>query len=449
MRNRHVVFSSRWMALSVVLPLMAGCTALSGPARLENPGQSAAFSGLASSSVQGATRRYVLQVHGIDTPDRDAYANQLLDPISRRGYARRSSSDWKDARLGHTWTVRGPGLAGCGERHPGCRFDAFGQYKRDVFVRGGDVLTVYSYYWRADLRDIMGQYLQSDIDSNTAPKYRFPSPKKSLLNAGMKASVMDNGFSDAVGYLSVLGRIERAGLESALCVMVADAAGADDLEGAQGDDCLAALAPRMGALASAPVEFDFLSHSLGSRMLFDVLSPYDPASGARRDAALEARWVILARSRAFFMAANQLPLLAVSDMTVGETGPGRAPAAEAAFAPQARGLAGMLSLRAQGARPPNLVGVHAPSTDQLAVIAFQDPDDFLGFKASDTLLGSTPEGVKIIDVVHRNAPQWAYLFAWPTIAHDHELREPNSLNIILCGARAGADGRLAALPCPD
>jgi hypothetical protein len=437
------------VALALAPPLMIGCTALSGPARLENPGQSAAFPGLASRSVQGATRRYILQVHGIDTPDRDAYANQLLDPISRRGYVRQASSAWKDARLGHTWTIRGPGLARCGERHPGCRFDAFGQYKRDVFVRGEDVLTVYSYYWRADLRDIMGQYLQPDIESNSAPAYRFPSPRKSLLNAGLKASVMDNGFSDAVGYLSVLGRVERAGLESALCVMVADAAGAPDQEGAQGDDCLAALAPRMGALASAPVEFDFLSHSLGSRMLFDVLSPYDPASGARRNEALIARWVVLARSRDFFMAANQLPLLAVSDMAVGESGPGRAPAAEAAFAPQARGLAGMLSLRAESARPPDLAGVHAPSTDQLAVIAFQDPDDFLGFKASDALLGSTPEGVTIIDVVHRNAPQWAYLFAWPTIAHDHELREPNSLKIILCGAKAGADGTLTALPCPE
>ena len=83
---------------------------------------------------------------------------------------------------------------------------------------------------------------------------------------------MDNGFSDAVGYLSVLGRLERAVLKSALCVMVADAAGVSAPQGAQSEGCLAALAPQMGALASTPVEFDFLSHSLGSRMLFHVLS---------------------------------------------------------------------------------------------------------------------------------------------------------------------------------
>ena len=52
-----------------------------------------------------------------------------------------------------------------------------------------------------------------------------------------------------------------------------------------------------------------------------------------------------------------------------------------------------------------------------------------------------------VDVLHRNMLQWAFLFAMPELAHDHELQEPNSLKMILCGADAGPDGWLKPRDC--
>lgn len=438
--------------MSTALLLLAGCTAMSGPARLEHGDRPVAFAGLLSKDPTGVKRRYVLQVHGINTTDNNAYANQLLGRIPDHGYVLKSSQDWTDVPLGATWTVRTPGRTSCTAKHPDCQYQTFGQYRRDVYVRGAETLTVYSYYWRADLWTILTPYLQPDIDSNSAPAFRFPSTRKSLFNATLKAGLMDNGFSDAAGYLSVLGRLERAGLESTICLMMADAGDFRIADQSLGNHCLQRLQPQMASLAAAPVEFDFLSHSLGSRMLFDVLSRYDPSEGERDETAQGARWVILNRSRNFFMAANQMPLLAVTDMAVRSDNESRAsPRAAAepgAEPPDHGGLAGMLSLRAETADRVGLGGAVAPQTEQLAVIAFQDPDDFLGFKASDALPGKPQGGPVIIDVVHRNAPQWGFLFEWPTIAHDHELREPHSLQMILCGATAGADGVLRAAACP-
>ena len=97
----------------------------------------------------------------------------------------------------------------------------------------------------------------------------------------------------------------------------------------------------------------------------------------------------------------------------------------------------------RGAAPPYSSG---PAL-HLTVIAFQDPDDLLGFKASDAVLGAHDDSVTFVDVLHRNTPQWAFLFAMPELAHDHELEEPHSLQMILCGADAGPDGWLKPRNC--
>jgi hypothetical protein len=265
-----------------------------------------------------------------------------------------------------------------------------------------------------------------------------------LANAYLKANLMDAGFSEAAGYLSPLGALEREGLESTLCLMFADAldlAEAKDVP--PGAHCLEALAPMIRSQGANDVEFDFLSHSLGSRMLYDVLSPYDPATTRLRDkGAVRARRILVRRTKSFFMAANQLPLLAVGDLVVSPA------QGQAAAAP--RGLASVLSLRAENASAPDNEGQSHPvkSTPSLTVLAFQDPDDILGFKASDAAPSPDPDAPRILDIAHRNAPQWAYLFEWPTFAHDHELRQSQSLALILCGGHAGADGVLTPDRCP-
>jgi hypothetical protein len=180
-------------------------------------------------------------------------------------------------------------------------------------------------------------------------------------------------------------------------------------------------------------------------MLYDVLSEQSTETKApRSDDELLARQFLVDRARTMMMAANQLPLLAVSGVTiVPATSPPNA-------APQPTGPpAGFLDLRRRG-DPGDKAGIRAFSDAkfrELSVVAFQDPDDLLGFKASDALIGDPQPGVRFVDVLHRNTPQWLFLLAWPPDAHDHELEEPNSLHMILCGARADATGNLTPDQC--
>jgi hypothetical protein len=438
--------------------IVTACTSLSGPAQVTSAAGPVAFSGLLSVGDEGVNRRFILQVHGIDTPKRDDFRKQLTDQFPWHGYKLVSSTGWQNVPIGDALKVQGPGLK-CDQ--PDCTFPEFGQYERDTFSRGPETVSVYSYYWRKDLHRIIDGYLQPDMDANSSPQYRFPSTKKSLLNALLKFNLMDNGFSDAASYLSPLGRIERAGLESTLCMMFADALNTPEAKAVPlTPNCFDALAPMVTAPVANQVEFDFLSHSLGSRMLFDVLSPYNPATGRDRGpGAIQARQVLLHRTRNFFMAANQLPLLALADLTVtpavgqvgGEGEPGATGVAGAAPAQMQKNLSGMFALRQAPVAAPNEFGqMTAIKATQsgLTVLAFQDPDDFLGFKASDAFPSKDPNTPPIVDIVHRNTDQWAWLIANPLKAHDRELVEPHSLQMILCGATSDQNGTLNARPCP-
>jgi hypothetical protein len=81
----------------------------------------------------------------------------------------------------------------------------------------------------------------------------------------------------------------------------------------------------------------------------------------------------------------------------------------------------------------------------LRVVAFLDPDDLLGFKASD----ARPQGNDplFVDVIHRNATQWLGVFTYPLKAHDHELETRDSRKMIACGAVMGKGKRLRPRAC--
>jgi hypothetical protein len=414
---------------------LAGCTAMSGPAHIDGfqGRQGQAFSGLLPGSSGTPVPRYIFQIHGIDTPTPDEWAGRLTDQIPKHGYVRISplAPPWNDAPLSKSVTIKLADLT--------TSFDHFGQYRKDVFVRetDGETVVVYSYYWRHDLWLVMQPFLAADIQANSTASWT-PNTKKSLLNSMIKAGLMDEGLSDAAGYLSPMGSLEREGIETTLCAMFADAIGVQHVP--VGTGCLAQLATNNPL--PDKVEFAFLSHSLGSRMLLDVLSTRDPELGARGLADVAARGFLRVHTRNFFMAANQLPLLVVGDATIQPlpVGPPALPVGPAQ-------PSDFFDLHAPPG-PPRLGVAPAPPI-QLDVIAFQDPDDFLGFKASDSVLGHAQPGVlEFTDIVHRNTPQMLYVLSWPVGAHDRELEEPNSRQMILCGASVDTAGRLSAEHCP-
>lgn len=415
---------------------LGACTALPGPARTA---QGAAFEGLISSDPGRPQTRYIFQIHGINSPG-FAWGQALLNAISASGYELKPGEgrDWTPAQLARSRTVIGPDLV-CDPPHADCRFDAFGKYRKDVFVgrATGDRVVVYSYSWRDDLWSVTGRYVEPDIQDNTVSG---ATTARSRANAFVKTKVMDEGFSDAVGYISRLGGLEREGIETAVCAMLADAAGAQTAP--YGADCMAQFSAADVRKLDA-TEFNFLSHSLGSRMIYDVLSGVAPETGrARPDAGLGVRTALRRRTHTLIMAANQMPLLAATEFRV-EPSPEATPGAEPPPPQRPLDFISLNMLPKAGTAPTEAIG----PTLHLTVVAFQDPDDLLGFKASDVVLGAHDDSATFVDVLHRNATQWAFLFANPDTAHDHELEEPNSLKMILCGADAGPDGRLTAREC--
>jgi hypothetical protein len=153
-------FSWVGVTYSVVIGLLfaaalSGCTAVPGPARDENLSTSrgVAFEGLISADPGRSRTRYIFQIHGIDSPG-FAWGQPLLDAIRASGYAPEPGQGlgWTPARLAQSRVVEGRDLV-CDPPHADCRFDAFGKYRKDVFVdrATGDRVVVFSYSWHDDL----------------------------------------------------------------------------------------------------------------------------------------------------------------------------------------------------------------------------------------------------------------------------------------------------------
>lgn len=445
----------RGVALAAMGLAVAGCTALAGPARIENypadRGADLAFPGLLNSPDGPVQRRFIFQIHGINTHER-TWGESLLSQIPPQGYRRAPPGPWQKAMLSTPKRLTDHPLP-CDNDNPTCTFASFGEYQKQVFTRSNpnEEVVVFTYFWGGDLWSITRPYLQPDLDANT--NFSFPSTAKSLINAGIKAHVVDTGLSDAAGYLSGLGDLEREGVESALCAMFADWVATEAARNVKpGRGCLERIyaLPKLSPIDDR-VEFDFLSHSLGSRMLFDVLS--DRGAGVSSDNALGARTAIANRTRTFFMAANQLPLLAVAGMSVVDgSKPEGVPATAQGYVADPKNL----NARALTASSKSFFNLRKTGNDyvnktqltqRLTVVAFQDPDDLLGFRASDGI--ADVSDLRFVDVLHRNAAQIAFVLASPQDAHDHELVEPNSRQMILCGADVAPGGKLTARRCPN
>jgi hypothetical protein len=204
---------------------------------------------------------------------------------------------------------------------------------------------------------------------------------------------------------------------------------------------------------STEVDYAFLSFSLGSRMLYDVLSGLANDSSAGDDPSPLALARFATRTRNFFMAANQMPLLGVGRVTINEPGthPRGPTYSTDTLLPTCQG--GFFSfagcLRQSAGTPLLTFGLALPPgailTEGLQVIAFHDPADLLGFRASGGI--KNPGTTTFVEVSHRNTPVILGLLAWPGAAHAKELDHTDSRTLILCGGKASGNGTLRAKVC--
>ena len=365
---------------------LAGCTALAGGARLESaPATTSgkvAFHGLlpAQEDPGGSRVRYVFVIHGMgDTAP--TYSDDLLAAIAGR-YRHAAGEAYAPVTIDPAFKVSSEAFA-CTSDAPPCRYDHFGELKVDRYEGNGRRIVVFTYFWNDDLWKIQEPFLHADLESDSA----------AALNNSLKHNTIDRGFGDAAAYLGPAKQLVSAGVERAVCAMLRDAASGLANPPAP-KPCAFSELTAADAQGFGKIDYSFVSFSLGSRMLFDVLSPQTGTTG---DAL--ARSGLAARTRSFFMLANQLPLLGLGDVTVT-----REPRTSATSdAPIVMPVSGATTtgpcsrsffsaagcLHGKGASTSDVAGF-TPLAEGLEVVAFHQPEDLLGFRASGGL-GSVDE----------------------------------------------------------
>ena len=415
---------------------LAACTSMPGGAKVVNPTGNPgteAFQGVLPTAGPNASKpRYVLVVHGMGKTSK-TYADDIVGRIKEAGYTLEASQDWKPVPLAKRRTVTGEAfVCGPAETKPPCVYDSFGSYRVDRFRAGERRVVMFTYYWDADLAALQDPFFAEDLKERHA-----------AINGALKRDVVDLGFGDAAAYLGPAGGLVREGIEGAVCAMLRDAASSAQPAGA----CrLADLGPAE-TNAIRGVEYSFISISIGSRMLYDVLSAPSPPTtetpaGLTAGGEPTAVRALAKNTRNFFMLANQLPLLALGEVTVSD-----ASRAAAGFTSGDECAAPRNFFKAAACERRTRPGELTSNLGQLEVVAFHDPDDLLGFRASGAMAKPDQNGVRFIEVSNRNTPVWLGMLAMPQDAHATEMKRAASARLILCGAQLQDGGRLKAEDC--
>ena len=241
-------------------------------------------------------------------------------------------------------------------------------------------------------------------------------------NGRLKDKLVNYGFSDAVLYLGPAGAQIRDAVRGAMCSAALDASGfgfaAQGPRVNHADICQVAALKNIKA---AP--FAFVTESLGSKVAFDII----------RDAMTDGRGNIyddMIKGTQFFMLANQVPLLSLSD--ISET----------------------------ARRVPE------PYTDEErpTIIAMSEINDFLTYELvpfyrnllSQSLretdgeidISQESERARLIDLLGFNVIDMRVEFAEPyfplvnsfvdpLFAHNGHVKQPEIIAYMLCGAKAG------------
>ena len=245
-------------------------------------------------------------------------------------------------------------------------------------------------------------------------------------NRRLKDEIVNFGFSDAVMYLGPTGEIIRDAVRGAVCASALHSGGVGFER--QGPETSYDTACRLRDNTGVAVNrFAFVSESLGSKIIFDLMRD---ALDDGREGPLDP----LVKGSNLFMLANQIPLLSLSDLT-----PARAASAS------------------------------RPEADRPRIIAFSEPNDLLTYEVvpffrqvwRKTDGGDFDDAAVRREVARRfgfDVVDLRVAFADPLLplvkglvdplqAHKEHAGEPEIMRLILCGMRGGRlreDGCLAA-----
>ena len=264
------------------------------------------------------------------------------------------------------------------------------------------------------------------------PGYDDPDALRATLNSQLKNSVITYGLTDAALYMSPVGRAMREGVQAAICIALA---GSFDSVVALGAAVSASDLCAMKPPGMAPLMI--VSHSLGSRVVFDTLKTDLTDTLAERISAGVSNETL-----EIHMLANQIPLVGV-----GRLGSNRS---QSKIAGKSLALVAyseindlltyelvpyfeqLYYVRCYGERP---VASECSATGDQEFAKRAGP---LAKDIRTALVGQL--GFDVVDVRLRFAPNKIFFYSGlkdPGVAHSGHLGSESALTLLLCGAEKG------------
>lgn len=363
--------SLRALLLLLLLLLLPACSTPYRPP-LVPP---AKFPGLIDLAAQASPRvADVLLVHGICTHDA-SWADEVVPQLTEA--LRDATAPSSPARNIAAATSRAAAAAAV-EIVPAAVATPAGQLRFNALI------------WSPLTIDLKRQlcYDQSDKSAicTGAPPYPY---QRARLNARLKDYLIDDCLPDALIYQGVARDTIQLHMREAILQVMSS--------------------------AQADTPLVVISHSMGSKILFDTLlrMSEEPATSPAPRLAMQA----VERMRFLVMAANQIPLLSLADQPLS--------AARATAEAPPDSLQLLLRKRQAGQR-------HSAAAERhLTLVAFTDPNDLLSFTLDERKYAQ--DGVTVYNILVSNAPTWLGLLERPDTAHLEYLSNPDVGRLIACG----------------
>jgi hypothetical protein len=257
-----------------------------------------------------------------------------------------------------------------------------------------------------------------------------------MVNSFLKWGVLDRSLADALIYAGSYGEAMQRGIGESLCKIISGF-------GTSGQPC-----NWSNRLMPPGGHFVFVTHSLGSRMLYDTLLSLTGGSTQHlgyptpifpQNEITQAEPIVrdvVNKTAALYMMANQVAMIGISNV------PYDAPLYERQhFVIKAKDYDLTVSQSAAAASDPllSLLSGRDKNAPILQIVSFNDTNDLLTWHVPawyEAAADNQMLGVKITDVFVRNAPRWVGAVEWPPSAHGDYFTNLTVWKAILCGAQA-------------
>lgn len=273
-------------------------------------------------------------------------------------------------------------------------------YRAVLPVRDGTVRAT-ALVWSPVVAPLKRQLCYDQTEKSDACEGATPYPnERASINRELKDVLLDDCLADAIIYQGKSRDMVMDDLQSAILAAAAGPARADFA--------------RAAAAETTPLVF--VTESLGSKMTFDAVNDLVRfGEGEKRAAGVRT----LKRATQIFMAANQIPMLALADQTLDGRDSKERPA---------NPLDALIELREDTS---DLADTLPPR-----VIAFTDPNDLLSY----TLVhAESKQKYDVVDVIVSNRPTLFGAFENPDPAHRGYLQNEEVLKLIACGHQQPGD----------